>query len=209
VGFEPAPIARIDNFLTIRPRAIQLFLYLAMKAKLFKERIRTNFFSILFLCFTTSTGSRARDFSESGSERYSRASCIPAWSYWRENQVQYILSLKCIYVASDPEIQLTLSRVADPEYSCCLKTLPWIRESECVYWSENRKFLDFLGINLCEESIARIPEAWKCFSEPESGNWNVCIEEMTNFYYNTSLFLWFRIREAFSSFGNARNRFLA
>jgi hypothetical protein len=30
----------------------------------------------------------------------------------------------------------------------------------------------------------------------------VCIEAMTNFCYNTSVFLWFRIREAFSSFGN-------
>ena len=35
---------------------------------------------------------------------------------------------------------------------------PWFRESECVYWSENRKFLDFLGVNLCEKSI--ILEAW-------------------------------------------------
>jgi hypothetical protein len=37
----------------------------------------------------------------------------------------------------------------------CLKTLPrsWIRESECVYWSENRNFLDFLGVNLCGKSI--------------------------------------------------------
>jgi hypothetical protein len=40
-------------------------------------------------------------------------------------------------------------------------------ESESVYWNENRKFLDFLpendflGVILCEESIARIPEAWK------------------------------------------------
>jgi hypothetical protein len=31
-----------------------------------------------------------------------------------------------------------------------------------------------LGVISCEESIARIPEAWKCF--PESGNRSVCIE---------------------------------
>ena len=58
-------------------------------------------------------------------------------------------------------------------------------ELECVYWSENRNFLDvvskndFLGVNLCGESIARIPGAWKRFSD--SVNRSVCIETMTNF----------------------------
>ena len=42
--------------------------------------------------------------------------------------------------------------------------------------------------------IARIPEAWKRF--PDSVNRSVCIEAMTNFCYNTSIFLWFRIKEA-------------
>ena len=61
-----------------------------------------------------------------------------------------------------------------------------------MYWSENRKFLDFLpendllGVNLCGESIALISEALKRFPDPGSVNQGVCIEAMTNFCYNTS-----------------------
>jgi len=29
--------------------------------------------------------------------------------------------------------------------------------------------MSFLGVILCEKSIARIPEAWKCFLDPDSG----------------------------------------
>ena len=59
-------------------------------------------------------------------------------------------------------------------------------ENQSVYWSENRKFFnflpenDFLGENLCGESIAHISETWKRF--PDSVNRNVCIEAMTNFF---------------------------
>ena len=134
---------------------------------------------------------------------------------------------------------------------------------------------------LCGESIARIPEAWECFPDHDSGKWVFCIEaKIWNFWIfllkfrskgyfmreidsasskrcgrniifqgrwsrmhfdasgmrwidfsykitlrtmileeksktfifslqYTHLFPWIRIKEAFSRFGNARNRFFA
>jgi hypothetical protein len=50
-----------------------------------------------------------------------------------------------------------------------------IQENKCVYWSENQKISNFslniiyLGVISCEESIARIPESWKRFPNPDSG----------------------------------------
>ena len=64
-----------------------------------------------------------------------------------------------------------------------------------------------IGVIWCGESIARTPEAWKRFLNPDSGsfNRNSTIEKLIK---NHSLPL-FRTREAFLRFQNTRNRFLA
>jgi len=88
---------------------------------------------------------------------------------------------------------------------------PWFREiNVCIeekiekFWNFSLKII-FLGVISCGESIARIPEAWKGFSVPDSGK---LVHVGFSLQY-THLFPWIRVKEAFSRFGNARNRFFA
>ena len=77
-----------------------------------------------------------------------------------------------------------------------------------IYFSKGN-FM-FLGVILCGESIVRIPESWKCFPGPDSGkNWVFEIAKNDEFRFKNPIFPWIRVREAFSGFGNARNRFPA
>ena len=86
---------------------------------------------------------------------------------------------------------------------------PWFREIDVCIEAKIEKLWNFslkiilLGVISCEESIARIPEAWKRF--PDSGK---LVHVGFSFQY-TLLFPWIRVKEAFSRFGNARNRFFA
>ena len=119
----------------------------------------------------------------------------------------------------------------------------WFREIDVrieakieKFWNFSLKII-FLGVISCGESIARIPEAWKGFSAPDSGKWvfllkrkyasgmrwidfshkitlrTMILEEKSKIFIFslqcTHLFPWIRVKEAFSRFGNARNRFFA
>ena len=75
-------------------------------------------------------------------------------------------------------------REIDCAHSRSVKMLPWpwFREIDvCIeakiekFWNFSLKII-FLGVISCGESIARIPEAWKCFPDPDSGKWVFCIE---------------------------------
>ena len=48
---------------------------------------------------------------------------------------------------------------------------------------------DPFRVILCEKSIARIPEAWKCFLDPDSGKWDVVYwsenQTFSDFYEKT------------------------
>ena len=71
---------------------------------------------------------------------------------------------------------------------------PWFREIDvCIeakiekFWNFSLKII-FLGVISCEESIARIPEAWKRFLDPDSGKESVYWSEnqtFSDFYEKT------------------------
>ena len=106
-----------------------------------------------------------------------------------------------------------IMRKIDCAHSQSVKMLPWpwFREIDVCIEAKIEKFSNFplkiifLGVISCGESIARIPKSWKCFLDPDSGKL-VHVEFSLQY---TLLFPWIRVREAFSSFGNARNRFFA
>ena len=88
---------------------------------------------------------------------------------------------------------------------------PWFREiNVCIeakvenFWNFSLKII-FLGVISCGESIVRIPEPWKRFLDPGSGK----LAHVGFLLQYTLWFPWIRVKEAFSRFGNARNRFSA
>ena len=105
-----------------------------------------------------------------------------------------------------------IMRKIDCAHSRSVKMLPWpwFREID-VYWSENRKILKFLpqnhisGGNFMRGIDCAHSRSLKTLSWTNSGK---LVHVGFSLQY-TLLFSWIRIKEAFSRFGNARNRFPA
>ena len=155
-----------------------------------------------------------------------------------------------------------IMREIDCAHSRSLKMLPWpwIRESKCAYWSENRKILKFLpenhisegsfmrgidcaysqslktltliqgfkemstywifalihtliSLNQDQGSIFKLRECARSIPHmklpPEICFWERNFKIFRFLLQYTHLFPWIRVKEAFSRFGNARNRFFA